>query len=90
MKFLPAAVIAIGCCLSWPQAALAEQVYLVIFAAKDSHTSGAITAMSLPMESVDQCHAAGLKLQSNNASRGNIRDVINNFKIGYDCIVGGK
>jgi len=89
MKLISATAISLGCLLS-PQAASAEQVYLVVFAATGPENSPTMTSMPLPMESMEKCEAAGLKLQASNGGRGKIQDAIYRFRVGYECLLGGK
>ena len=86
MKSLSATAFSLVC-LVWAPAASAEQVYLVIFAASRE----GITSSALPMESKEQCQAAGIKLQANNSNGGSIQEAVRGtFRIGYECILGGK
>lgn len=44
----------------------------------------------MPMESIDQCEAAGTKLMQNNKEGGHIQGNEPAFRFGYDCILGGE
>lgn len=70
---------------------MAGQVYLVGFAkAGESKSYSNITSVLIPMETMEQCQAAGIKMAANNKDGGNIQGSISFFRFGYDCIVGGK
>ena len=73
----------------FPQSVNAGQVYLVGFAKSgESKSISAITSFTLPMESIEQCHASGGKLMSNNSNGGKIQGIVEFFRVGYDCIEG--
>lgn len=67
--------------------ALASQVYLVGFA---KGATPSITSVVIPMENMEQCTAAGIKLAANNRDGGNIQGTIDYFRFGYDCVIGAK
>ena len=70
-----------------PSAAIAEgdeQIYLIGVGGTNWSIHGG--PFVIPMNSMEQCQAAGLKLQENK----NIRSVKNKYAIGFDCITGGR
>ena len=61
-----------------------EQVYLIGVGGKTWTIDGG--PFVIPMNSMEQCQAAGLKLQESK----NIRAVKDKYVIGFDCITGGR